>query len=516
MKRFNLLLASTLGLGLACGGDSDEQAGTKSVKKTDPLARTVTCKYTNRSFNFRCESLENCIPKNFAITCMEDFMTLVPQGERGVNNWEKNGHWNERKGKWTHFRLKVKKLKGSTIVASDRADIHLTTKGSHNVKARQMVNGFGIMDFYDEGFMTDTLKIKNVTLVTDREYQAALEYDKLTQAIKSHQNPNSARRSDSTARYAIDSAKRVMGETSPLYKAAFYLNKTTPEEMRRATATDSFNRDKFLLHALNFDLEAVMGLLEKGKIKDYSELEAKINDPSTGINNVDIDADRLVDWVAIEESRKDGKIHLSFVAYASSSPRDKNLRVVVAQVTLNKKAKSDPNSAAAEKEEIEIEGGYPEYAEGYDDYYYRQRYYVMTEAELARYMWLAERKAYERSWKEYQKIHKQQQARHLREMKSLRSSYRMKMGLAAVGAALITAKLIQSSRAKNFKMVSPRANPKVVAKAKSSHAKVRQVRARKEAAKVRRAERKARSARKARSVRSRGRSARSRGSRRGK
>ena len=449
------------------------------------------------------------------MVCGEDFMPLIPQGARSVNNWIKDGHWNERKNKWAHFQLKVKELSGKTIIASKNADIHLKTSSSHNAKAKQIVYGYGIMHYYDEGFMTDTLKLKNVTLVSAPEYQSAIAYRALSDAIVKYKNKTGDYGSDSSMRYAIEAGKRNIGEQSPLYKAAFYLNKTNPDDLRRATATDNFNRDKFLLHALNFDLETVIGLLKKGDLKDYSELEAKINDPASGINNVDVDGDKKVDWVAIEESIKDKKIHLSFVAYPSSAPKNKSLHVVVAQLSLDKKPNAKPDAPSNEKEEIHVEGGYPDYVDGYDDYYYRHRYYVLTEAQLARYMWQAERKAYERSWKQYQKLHKAQAARHLREMRAARSSYRMKMGMAAIGAALLAAKLAQRSRAKSFKMVSPRAKPAVVAKTRQAHTKVRQVRVKREAARVKKAERKA-AARRARSVRSRGRSSRSRGSRRGK
>ena len=41
--------------------------------------------------------------------------------------------------------------------------------------------------------------------------------------------------------------------------------------------------------------------------------------------------------VRLKKIIKDGKIHLSFLAYPSSSPKNKSLYVVVAQLTLDKK-----------------------------------------------------------------------------------------------------------------------------------------------------------------------------------
>lgn len=66
----------------------------------------------------------------------------------------------------------------------------------------------------------------------------------------------------------------------------------------------------------DFALDTVVGLLKSGAA-DGPALEAKINDPSTGINNVDIDKDTLKDYVRVVESQIPSGKKMELVAHPS-------------------------------------------------------------------------------------------------------------------------------------------------------------------------------------------------------
>lgn len=67
----------------------------------------------------------------------------------------------------------------------------------------------------------------------------------------------------------------------------------------------------------DFSLEIVVGLLQSG-VADAATLESKINDPSTGINNVDIDKDGRVDYIQIVEQMIPSGKKLELIAQPSS------------------------------------------------------------------------------------------------------------------------------------------------------------------------------------------------------
>jgi hypothetical protein len=67
----------------------------------------------------------------------------------------------------------------------------------------------------------------------------------------------------------------------------------------------------------DFALDTVVGLLKSG-VADGPSLEARINDPSTGINNVDVDRDGKVDFVNVVESPTPTGKKMDLVAHPSS------------------------------------------------------------------------------------------------------------------------------------------------------------------------------------------------------
>jgi hypothetical protein len=67
----------------------------------------------------------------------------------------------------------------------------------------------------------------------------------------------------------------------------------------------------------DFALDTVIGLLRSG-VNDGPTLEAKINDPSSGINNVDVDKDGKVDYVQVVEAQIPSGKKMELIAHASS------------------------------------------------------------------------------------------------------------------------------------------------------------------------------------------------------
>lgn len=66
----------------------------------------------------------------------------------------------------------------------------------------------------------------------------------------------------------------------------------------------------------DFALDTVVGLLRSG-VNDGPTLESKINDPASGINNVDIDKDGKVDYVRVVESQIPSGKKMELIAHPS-------------------------------------------------------------------------------------------------------------------------------------------------------------------------------------------------------
>jgi hypothetical protein len=112
---------------------------------------------------------------------------------------------------------------------------------------------------------------------------------------------------------------------------------------------------EYKMEAAEFDLETVVGLLKTKQVKDAEALQKKINDPESGINNVDLDGDKMVDFVTVKEERhSDSQRQLDFLAFPSS------------------KSGADPTPIASvsfqigqDNQQLTVAGAYPSYVNGY-------------------------------------------------------------------------------------------------------------------------------------------------------
>ena len=80
------------------------------------------------------------------------------------------------------------------------------------------------------------------------------------------------------------------------------------------------------------DLESITFMVKKGKVKDASALEKKINNPKEKLNNVDIDGDGKVDKIMIVEVKQDDGVIVFELHAIPSKSKDKGAAVVIAYV----------------------------------------------------------------------------------------------------------------------------------------------------------------------------------------
>lgn len=114
----------------------------------------------------------------------------------------------------------------------------------------------------------------------------------------------------------------------------------------------------YLADADNFDLSIVLGALKAGKVQNADELEKLINDPETGINSVDLDADDKYDFIAVQEEQTSNGKRYNFVAFPST--KGESDKVTVASIDLTRQ----PSGGYA------VNGFYPSYIHGYQYSYY--------------------------------------------------------------------------------------------------------------------------------------------------
>ncbi len=115
----------------------------------------------------------------------------------------------------------------------------------------------------------------------------------------------------------------------------------------------------YLLNAEDFDLETIMTLISENKVKDAEDLQNQINNPESGLTNVDADKDGNRDFILVKEVQAEQKV-LSFLAIPSSTGKEEDA-VNVAEVKFSRTGDSN---------QVQLSGSYPNYVNGYHDHYY--------------------------------------------------------------------------------------------------------------------------------------------------
>jgi hypothetical protein len=114
----------------------------------------------------------------------------------------------------------------------------------------------------------------------------------------------------------------------------------------------------FLMDSTAFDLEAITSMARGQQFKNAAELEAIINNGTSGLNNVDLDHDGQIDYVGIKESTTRESYTFDFVAVPSSRQGEP---VTIASMNFTNNRVTD---------QVVVQAAYPSYVSGYDQYYY--------------------------------------------------------------------------------------------------------------------------------------------------
>lgn len=127
----------------------------------------------------------------------------------------------------------------------------------------------------------------------------------------------------------------------------------------------------------DFALDTVVGLLKQGA-SDGPTLEAKINDPSTGINNIDIDKDGKIDYVQVVESQIPSGKKLELIVHASSNSIPD---VTIAGIKF-----------AQNGDGVDVQAGYAPTIDPAGQYYYQDR--LLTNMLIAQWLFMPSRPLY--------------------------------------------------------------------------------------------------------------------------
>lgn len=129
------------------------------------------------------------------------------------------------------------------------------------------------------------------------------------------------------------------------------------------SAFSSTESDK-VFHQADFDLSSVIALMNSDKVSTLAELAAQINDPTTGLNNVDMNGDNIIDYIEIEEKRDEDVYRLTFLAHPSQSQSTAKLPVAALKIQLSETV----------PQKISISGGFPDYVVDNTSAYYQVEY----------------------------------------------------------------------------------------------------------------------------------------------
>jgi hypothetical protein len=119
------------------------------------------------------------------------------------------------------------------------------------------------------------------------------------------------------------------------------------------------------ISARDFSLSTVAGLVRNPDVKGVADIQGRVNDPATGINNIDSDSDGQVDYVRVTEQPTSGGVTLTFTAYPSgvcaageSAPGCQDAVIPIATLNMSQ----SPSG-------VQVVGAYPNYVRDYASNY---------------------------------------------------------------------------------------------------------------------------------------------------
>lgn len=144
--------------------------------------------------------------------------------------------------------------------------------------------------------------------------------------------------------------RAITSTTTFLIFSAAWLSPTSAQTWVEEEIEETVVLEEDTLMAEDFDLEAVLAIVESERSADAASLETLINaDPA--LNNVDIDGDGFIDHISVRELRDGADVVLQFTAIPSSTGRG---AVEVASLTFVE---------AASEPEVRVVAAYPDYVD---------------------------------------------------------------------------------------------------------------------------------------------------------
>jgi hypothetical protein len=229
----------------------------------------MTCKYTDVRIDRECQDGIPCPKEVTNDVCYSDLLRFLPEGAAHVNNWEKDGLWADRKGKWALFSFKANKIEEGKLKGSDYASIIVSGTLPETIENGTVVYGVGKFKQYDQGMFTDDLVISDATLITAKEYAPYDAGAKLFHKIKSYKSDKAEQRFGESVEdlWIMQQEMENTGLLSKQDLALIYFqaNKSPSvvqtraseaKEKRMASAAEEFDSDPFLrLQAIATDWE---------------------------------------------------------------------------------------------------------------------------------------------------------------------------------------------------------------------------------------------------------------------
>ena len=157
---------------VGCGGGSGDAEPTKPGEPPPPEPDKVemACAYTGGDIERECEDGIPCPKEVKEGVCYADLMQFLPAGATGVNNWEKDGLWESRKGKWALFTFEASKIDNETLIGRARADISVKGDLPETVAKGTVVYGVGKFKGYKQGLLSDDLIISDAKFISEKQY----------------------------------------------------------------------------------------------------------------------------------------------------------------------------------------------------------------------------------------------------------------------------------------------------------------------------------------------------------
>ncbi len=202
-------LALCLLVGLAAGSGSDEGDGPTIDDKPPEgtVSVNLSCRNSGAQAVAWCGPEEECLPPGTEIWCPDEFVPFYPPGERTVNNWMKDGHWEAREDQFSVFSLFVEETRErsvyppylgkpepeddaletiDTATAYNDATIILFGEADGLTSRAGTTHGVGIFRGYSQNWISDDLYIEVVSWLSDEEYAEYHAQDEIRELVASH------------------------------------------------------------------------------------------------------------------------------------------------------------------------------------------------------------------------------------------------------------------------------------------------------------------------------------------